>query len=197
MKLNWAERRAVNNPLRIVQQRLEIRWMRKRVPFAPGSIVLEVGCGRGAGAEIIQEEFHPAVLQAMDLDIQMIQRAQKFLSPPKRAGISFYVGDVMKLPYQDEALDAAFGFGVLHHIPDWKEAVVEISSVLKPGGLFFFEELYPSLYQNLITKHILLHPQENRFRSHDLKQALKAAKLTPSQYLECKYLGIFGFSSKE
>jgi hypothetical protein len=28
----------------------------------------------------------------------------------------------------------------------------------QPGGLYYLEEIYHSLYQNFITKYILLHP---------------------------------------
>jgi ubiquinone/menaquinone biosynthesis C-methylase UbiE len=196
MKLNWAERWAVNNPLRVIQQRLEIRWLSRTVDLKPGAVALEVGCGRGAGAGLIIKEFHPAVLQAMDLDIRMIQRARDYLSPKQRERISFYVGDVLRLPYKDQALDAVFGFGVLHHVPDWQGALLEIARVLKPDGTYFFEEIYPSLYQNFITKHILLHPRENRFLSQGLKQALIAVNLHLENSLELPKIGIFGISIK-
>jgi len=196
MKLNWAERCAVNNPLRVIQQRLEMRWLRKNSNLKPGAVFLEVGCGRGAGAGLIFREFHPAVLQAMDLDIEMIRKARNYLSPELGRRISFYVGDVLRLPYKDEALDAVFGFGVLHHIPDWQSALLEIARVLKTGGTYFLEEIYPSLYQNFITKHILLHPRENRFLSQGLKQALIAVNLHLENSLELPKIGIFGIYIK-
>ncbi len=196
MKLNWAERWAVNNPFRPLQQRLEISWMRKRVQLRPGAIVAELGCGRGVGARILKEEFRPQVLQAMDLDIEMIQRGRKYLSPRQREATSFFVGDVIRLPYRDEALDAVFSFGVLHHIPDWQGALVEIARVLKIDGVYFMEELYPGLYQNFITKHILLHPRGNRFYSQDLKTTLKTANLHLIHSLENKKMGILGIFTK-
>ena len=192
MKLNWAERWAVNNPLRVIQQRLEMRWLRKNSHLKPGALVLEVGCGRGAGAGLILKEFQPAVLQAMDLDIEMIGRAKDYLSPEQVRRISFYVGDVLRLPYKDGALDAVFAFGVLHHVPDWKAALWEIARVLKTGGTYFLEEIYPTLYQNFITKHILLHPRENRFLSQDLKEAMKEAQLHLKSHLEIEKIGILG-----
>jgi ubiquinone/menaquinone biosynthesis C-methylase UbiE len=196
MKLNWAERWAVNNPLRVIQQRLEMRWLRKNSILKPRAVVLEVGCGRGAGAGLILKEFHPAWLQAMDLDIEMIRKAGDYLSPESRKRISFYVGDVLRLPYKDDALDALFGLGVLHHIPDWQSALREIARVLKIGGTYFLEEIYPSLYQNFITKHILLHPRENRFLSRGLKQALISTNLPLKYFLELPRIGIFGISIK-
>ncbi len=85
MKLNWAERWAVNNPLRPVQQRLEIRWMRKRVQLKPGAIVAEVGCGREVGACILKEEFQLQLLQAMDLKAANLHLAHSWEN--KKIGI--------------------------------------------------------------------------------------------------------------
>ncbi|HVN72537.1 MAG TPA: class I SAM-dependent methyltransferase [Desulfomonilia bacterium] len=196
MKLNWAERWAVNNPIRPLQQHLEISWLKKRVMLEQGARVLEVGCGRGAGSGLIKTLFNPAALHAMDLDTRMIHKALKYLSPGEREGISFFVGDAIRLPHRDDSMDAVFGFGVLHHIPDWQLALSEIVRVLKKGGIYFFEELYPSLYQNLITRHILLHPRENRFHSRDLKQAMNRAGLELGDCLEHEKLEIIGFAFK-
>ncbi|MGV8074081.1 MAG: hypothetical protein AB2L11_05960 [Syntrophobacteraceae bacterium] len=59
MKFNWAERWVVNNPSRVFQQGFEIRWMKKVWPLRPDSTVIEIGCGRGAGAGLILDEFQP------------------------------------------------------------------------------------------------------------------------------------------
>lgn len=197
MKLNWAERLAVNNPLRPLQQRLEIDWYKKHLERDPGSRILEIGCGRGAGSYLIHKTFRPRELHALDLDIDMIKKAEKYLSPRRREGINFFVGDVCQLPYPNETMDAVFGFGVLHHIPDWQGALKEIVRVLKIGGIYCFEELYPSLYQNIITRHILLHPTENRFRSEELKQGIAASGLVMGGYVENKYMEILGFATKK
>ena len=197
MKLNWAERWAVNNPSRPIQQGLEVRWMKRRRPLAPGSVVLEVGCGRGAGAALIRKEFQPAVLHAMDLDLEMLRRDGTYLLEGKRKENSFYVADVLRIPVRDESMDAVFGFGILHHVPDWESALREIVRVLKPGGVYYLEELYPSLYQNFITKHILLHPAANRFRSGDLKRALRGAGLVLNHLIEHTKVGILGISTKK
>ena len=59
MKLNWAERWAVNNPLRVLEQAIEIRRLKRMLPLPPGFTALEIGCGRGAGARVILREFRP------------------------------------------------------------------------------------------------------------------------------------------
>lgn len=196
MKINWAERLMVNSPVRIAVQRLLIRWFKEKTFLKPGAKILEVGCGRGAGAAMLLKEFAPAMLHALDLDLMMIRQARAYL-PPQQNSISLYVGDVLHLPYADAALDAVFGFGVLHHVPDWRGGLGEIARVLKPGGRYFLEEFYPPLYQNFIARRIFFHPEENRFHSADLHQALKAAGFTWQGILECPFLGILGVVVKE
>jgi ubiquinone/menaquinone biosynthesis C-methylase UbiE len=176
---------------------MEIRWMRDVEALTSGRDILEVGCGRGAGAGMILDAFQPARFHASDLDIEMIRRARDYLSPDRRKRIAFHVTDAFRLPYRDGAFDAIFGFGVLHHVPDWQGALSEIVRVLREGGVYFIEELYPALYQNVITRHILLHPREGRFRSPDLKQAFRAADLSFMRALESRKLGILGVAVKD
>jgi ubiquinone/menaquinone biosynthesis C-methylase UbiE len=196
MKLNWAERWVVNNPLRVYQQQLELFFLKKKIKLHHRASILEIGCGRGAGAVLILNEFQPSLLHAFDLDISMIYKAKKRLSLEEKKRILLSVADIVQMPYKNHLFDAIFVFGVLHHIPHWREALTEVSRILKPGGVFVFEELYPSLYQNFITKHILLHPKENRFRSDDLKSALQEVGLSLKTAREIKSLGIVGISEK-
>lgn len=187
MKLNWAERLVVNNPLRVIEQRFQIRRLRKAGVLEPGARVLEIGCGRGAGADLILDAFQPEMVFAMDLDERMIRKARTYLSPARRSRVAMYAGDAVDLPHRNGSMDAVFGFGVLHHIPDWQRGLAEVARVLRPGGVYFLEEIYPFLYQNPVTKHILLHPAGNRFRSADLHQALKEAGFSLIDSLEVKF----------
>ena len=50
MKLNWAERWVVNNPLRVIEQGIYPKKLARAMPLDPGSCCLEIGCGRGAAA---------------------------------------------------------------------------------------------------------------------------------------------------
>ena len=196
MKLNWAERWVVNNPVRAFQQRIEIKWLKGMMPLKPKATILEIGCGRGAGAKLILKEFQPSLLHVLDLDIQMILKARNFLSPIPKHRVKLYVGDSINLPFKANTLDAVFGFGFLHHVPDWRRALSEISRVLKDGGVYYIEELYPTLYQNVITKHILRHPEHDRFTGPDLRKVLNEKNLRLNQEFELPKMGILGVATK-
>lgn len=197
MKLNRMERWVVNNPLRVLEQRIQVGWMKKRHPLLPGGTYLELGCGRGAGARLILDAFGPSRLYATDLDIRMVQRAKIYLASSEHEKITLMAADAFSLPFAPASFDAVFDFGVLHHVVDWRGAVKEIARVLKTGGAFFLEELYPALYQNAITKRFLLHPEEDRFYREDLWQELKEMKVSVRDALELKAMGILGVAIKE
>ena len=196
MKVNWAERLMVNSPVRVMVQRLIVKWIGRSLAPDPEAQVLEVGCGRGVGACLILEKFRPARLHALDLDWRMIRRARAYLNPEQRRRISLYVGDAYHLPYRDGALDGVFGFGVLHHLPDWRGGLREIARVLKPGGFYFLEEFYPQIYQNFLARRIFLHPEHDRFYSHDLRQCLAECGLALQCCLEQKQFGILAVLTK-
>jgi len=197
MKLNWVERVVANNPFRAALQRGEIHVLKRKIHLKKGAKILEVGCGRGAGARLILKSFQPSLLCALDLDILMVQKARAYLSADERKRVSLHVGDVFRLPFKDGVLDAVFGFGVLHHVPDWRGAAAEIARVLKIGGIYFVEEFYPSAYQNFITKHLLVHPEKERFFGPDLRKALEEVALPVEEAIDVKKLGIVAVAVKE
>ena len=196
MKLNRIERWFVNSPIRQIKQSLVMQWFKSIMALNTGKTILEVGCGRGVGAKMISEAYHPDRLYLLDLDLQMIQKANQRLNGQNKKQICLCVGDAVRLPFRDSSVDAVFGFGFLHHLPIWQDGLAEAARVLIHGGVYFLEEYYPSLYQNFITKHIVVHPNENRFNSQELRQAFQDANLSLTHTFELKRIGILGVGVK-
>ena len=196
MKLNWIERLYVNSPFRLAAQHFEVQWFNKRRPIDAGGIVLEIGCGRGAGAGFILDEFKPSWLYLSDLDTEMVKKARAYLDHKKQINTYFCQSDATYLPFGNQKFDAVFGFGFLHHVPQWRNSLAEVVRILKTGGAYYLVEFYPQLYQNIITKHILVHPEYDRFKSGDLKEAFQELHLSLAHSMELKNMGIIGIGIK-
>ncbi len=140
MRLNIIERLITNNPLRAFSQRkIEGPLLKKMASFDRYSYCLEIGCGRGVGAEVIVKIFGAEKVIAIDIDPEQIEKAQRSISPELRDRIVFKLGDAMAIDEPDGIFDAVFSFGVLHHMEDWRRAIKEVSRVLKPGGSSFLK----------------------------------------------------------
>jgi ubiquinone/menaquinone biosynthesis C-methylase UbiE len=196
MKVNWPERIWINSPVRAWVQRREIAFFEKSRPLEPGSLCLEIGCGRGKGVELVHHTFHPRRVDGMDIDPLMIGLAKKRFQGNAR-GLSFFlVADAQHLPYPDACMDAVFNFGIIHHLEDWEKGIREIARVLVQGGLFFCEEIYPPLYANLLFRRLVAHPTENRFHGVQFRAALSASGLRLMPDFKESRFGILGIAQK-
>ncbi len=165
MKLNLIEKAVINNPVRaLIQREYEARLLKRLGGRTEGMQVLEIGCGRGVGTEIIFRQFGANRVHAFDLDSAMVEKARHRLSDYSPERLKLYVGNASAMAEEgDQSFDAVFDFAIIHHIPDWQGAVGEIARVLKPGGRFFFEEVTSHALNRWSYRTFFDHPAENRF----------------------------------
>jgi ubiquinone/menaquinone biosynthesis C-methylase UbiE len=197
MKVNWPERIWINSPVRTWVQKREIAFFEKVRPLPAGSRCLEIGCGRGKGVELVHRAFHPSRVDGMDIDPLMIDLAKKRSRGDVRDISFFFVADAQNLPYPDDCMDAVINFGIIHHLEDWEKGIREIARVLKPGGLFYFEEIYPPLYANFLFRRLVAHPTENRFHGVQFRAALSACGLLLLPGFKESRFGILGVAQKD
>jgi len=83
------------------------------------------------------------------------------------------VGDATRIAADDDSFDAVFDFGILHHVPDWQAAALEVRRVLRPGGRFFFEEVTSQALRRWSYRTFLEHPRDNRFSAQEFVTELE------------------------
>ncbi len=178
MKLNFWEKLLVNNPIRsFVQHHFEAPLLLRMGGRLDGKKVLEIGCGRGVGIEVLFQRFGADHVTAIDLDPKMIERAKKRLTSCHEGKLRFLVGEATAIDTPDKAFDAVFDFGIIHHVPNWQKAVAEVARVLKPGGLFFFEEVTKAALERWLYRTLLDHPKENRFSMEEFLAELERQRI--------------------
>lgn len=175
MKLNRFEKALMNNPVRAwIQRRYEAPWLEHFGGRVEGLRVLEVGCGRGVGTQIIFEHFGAREVHAFDFDPDMVRLAKGRLAGYRPEQLQLSVGDVTAIHEPDASFDAVFDFGIIHHVPDWPAAVAEVRRVLKPGGRFFFEEITRHALDRWSYRTFTVHPRTNRFSGEEFVAALES-----------------------
>lgn len=194
MILNSVEKALMNNPVRAtLQRRYEARLLEQLGGRVDGGCVLEIGCGRGVGTEIILSRFGAAHVDAFDLDPDMVDRARRRLA---RFGdrVRLWEGDATAIPAEDASYDAVFDFGIIHHVPNWRHAVGEVARVLRPGGRFFFEEVTRHALARWAYRRFLDHPTDDRFSGAELVAELERAGLRVPRWTE-RFFGDFVFGA--
>jgi ubiquinone/menaquinone biosynthesis C-methylase UbiE len=192
MQLNRIEKALMNNPVRAAIQRwYEARLLERLGGRTDGLRVLEIGCGRGVGTEIIVERFRAREVVAFDLDPDMVSQARARLARYLTARVHLHVGDAAAIAEPDASFDAVFDFGIVHHIPQWRDAVAEVRRVLRPAGRFFFEEVTRQALERWGYRTFLEHPTYDRFSGDAFVAALEQRGISVDGRYVHRFFGDF------
>lgn len=92
--------------------------------------ILDVGCGTGEFTMKLKGYKKDADIHGLDIAPHMINIAKSKFGNE----INFRVGDVEKMPYEDNYFDYLTCSHSFHHYPHKKKAVHEMFRILKPKG---------------------------------------------------------------
>ena len=76
---------------------------------------------------------------AVDREATMLKAARQRLADHRN--VDFRQGDINELPLEDEEIDVALVFLVIHHVEDPGTELQEIRRVLRPGGLVLIVDM--------------------------------------------------------
>ncbi len=158
MKLPRIQKCFANSPIRAhVQARLEVRKLLQLGGRMDGGSALEIGCGRGEGLAHIIDAFGADQVLGIDIDPDQVALARRRIRPGHKDRVAVRQGVAEHIESPDASFDAVFDFQMLHHADDWRQAVAEVSRVLKPGGRFYLSEIcQPALTHPLVRA--VFHP---------------------------------------
>lgn len=96
-------------------------------------IALDAGCGGGIILPTLARFFKKVV--ALDRNPKLpIYKNWLQTNYPEITNVDFIIGDITRMPFQNNYFDIIFSFDVLENIKNTDIAVSEISRVLKSGG---------------------------------------------------------------
>lgn len=115
-----------------------LEYLYRLAAVEPGSLILDVGCGRG---EVLAEAFSSgAHAVGIDYSQPALELAHRSIAARSREGNVFPLlchGDAKGLPFEDRIFDVVFILDVIEHLSEDELIVVlgNIARVLKPGGV--------------------------------------------------------------
>ena len=114
------------------RQAVALDWI-DSLALAPGSQVLEVGCGAGFMAVALARRG--LRVHAVDSTEAMVELARQHAAESATAGLlSVNVGDVYALAFDEGSFDLVFALGVIPWLERPELAIQEMARVTKPGG---------------------------------------------------------------
>lgn len=122
-----------------IRDHLNAKWWSMVASYlAPGSRVIDMGCGDGTNAAFLAAKGVSVV--GVDFSRRLVQRGQERYPELKGA---LFEGNALNLQFPDAQFDAAVMTGVLHHIysrKDQETAMSEALRVVRKGGCLIIRE---------------------------------------------------------
>ena len=147
--------------------------------------VLDYGCGVGQEIERVIQ-YNPKKVTGIDISEVSISKAkEKFRDLETK--IELLVDNCEETKFHDNKFDLVYGLGILHHLQTSK-CILEISRILKPGGMLLFIE--PLGTNPLINLYRALTPNSRSKDEHPLVS--KDFEIIKSKFdiIKLKYYGL-------
>jgi arsenite methyltransferase len=100
-----------------------------------GEVVLDLGAGAGVDVFLAANKVGATGrVIGVDMTEEMVDRATRIAMDHGYHNVEFRLGEIEKLPVEDESVDAVLSNCVINLSPDKSKVFQEVYRVLKPGG---------------------------------------------------------------
>ena len=111
--------------------------------IAPGSRVLDIGCGAGVDALVASKVVEPSGrVMGIDITPEIIRRAEANKKEIGAENVVFQLNRVQDLVGIDTSFDVVISNGAFNLIPEKEEVVAAVFRLLKPGGWLFVADQF-------------------------------------------------------
>jgi malonyl-CoA O-methyltransferase len=143
--------------------------------------ILDLGCGTGYFAFLLQKTYPAAKIVALDKAQAMLKQSQKKGEKINSGKIYCLGGQAESLPFREQCFELIYSNLMLHWSTDFLTSLRELYRILKPGGLLLFsivgadtlKELRYSWAQVDNNPHVHIFPD-----MHDLGDSLLQTAFT-------------------
>lgn len=103
--------------------------------LTPGASLLDVGAGPGTITAEFAERLAPGPVVGVDYVPLIVEKATADTASLGLANLTFAVGDVYNLDFEDDSFDIVHAHQVMQHVSDPVAAMKEMRRVVRPGGV--------------------------------------------------------------